>query len=77
MKSKKFNAWVDQVGVVTAHALVSEYAAKHGQRPLTYQALQQWRTNGVPANRAICVERVSGIRRQDLRPDIYPVEEVA
>jgi hypothetical protein len=77
MKSEKFNTWVDEVGVVKAHELVSEYASKHGQRPLTYQAIQQWKINGVPANRAICVERVSGIDRSDLRPDIYPVDEVA
>ena len=77
MQSKKFNRWVDEVGVVKAHELVSQYAEKHSQRPLSYQAIQQWKTNGVPANRAICVERVSGIPRQELRPDIYPVEDVA
>lgn len=74
MQSEKFNQWVDEVGVVRAHELISEYAATHGQRPLTYQAIQQWKTNGVPANRAICVERVSGIGRHALRPDIYPLE---
>ena len=38
--------------------------------PITQQAVSQWRR--VPAERAIEVERVTGVSRRELRPDIYP-----
>ena len=37
---------------------------------VTPQAISQWRR--VPAMRVLQVEAVSGIRRELLRPDIYP-----
>lgn len=39
---------------------------------VTAQAISQWRD--VPALRALEVERITGVPRQTLRPDIYPVE---
>lgn len=39
---------------------------------VTPQALSQWRK--VPPGRVLAVERVTGINRSDLRPDLYPVE---
>ena len=42
---------------------------------VTPQAVSQWRR--VPALRVLKVEAVSGVSRHDLRPDIYPREEVA
>jgi DNA-binding transcriptional regulator YdaS (Cro superfamily) len=36
------------------------------------QALSQWRR--VPVERVLDVERVTGVPRHELRPDIYPVE---
>jgi hypothetical protein len=41
---------------------------------ITPQAVGQWRK--VPAERVIELERVSGVPRHDLRPDLYPREEV-
>ena len=38
---------------------------------VTYSAVSQWRV--VPALRVIEVERVTGISRHVLRPDIYPL----
>ena len=32
----------------------------------------QWKTEGIPPNRVLAVESVTGIPRHVLRPDIYP-----
>jgi DNA-binding transcriptional regulator YdaS (Cro superfamily) len=37
---------------------------------VTSQAVSQWRR--VPAERVLDVERVTGVARHDLRPDLYP-----
>jgi DNA-binding transcriptional regulator YdaS (Cro superfamily) len=37
------------------------------------QAISQWKK--VPAERVLDVERVTGIPRHELRPDIYPAPE--
>lgn len=37
---------------------------------LTPQAISQWRQ--VPAERVIAVEKVTGVSRSKLRPDLYP-----
>lgn len=42
---------------------------------VTPQAVSQWRR--VPVGRVLKVEAISGVSRHDLRPDIYPPEEVA
>jgi DNA-binding transcriptional regulator YdaS (Cro superfamily) len=39
---------------------------------ITTQALSQWRR--VPPTRVLEVERITGISRNALRPDIYPVD---
>jgi DNA-binding transcriptional regulator YdaS (Cro superfamily) len=39
---------------------------------ITPQAISQWKT--VPANRVLDVERVTGVSRHRLRPDLYPME---
>jgi DNA-binding transcriptional regulator YdaS (Cro superfamily) len=39
-------------------------------RAITSQAISQW--HRVPAERAHDVERVTGIPRHDLRPDLWP-----
>jgi DNA-binding transcriptional regulator YdaS (Cro superfamily) len=41
---------------------------------VTAQAVSQW--DEVPPLRVLEVERVSGVSRHDLRPDLYPIEEV-
>jgi DNA-binding transcriptional regulator YdaS (Cro superfamily) len=42
---------------------------------LTSQAVSQWRK--VPAERVLDVERITGISRHDLRPDVFGVPENA
>lgn len=41
---------------------------------VTAQAISQW--DEVPPLRVLDVERASGVSRHELRPDLYPVEEV-
>jgi DNA-binding transcriptional regulator YdaS (Cro superfamily) len=42
---------------------------------VTAQAVSQW--DEVPPLRVLAVERVSGVSRHELRPDLYPLEEGA
>lgn len=44
-----------------------------GRIGVTPQALSQW--SRVPPRRVLDVERVSGVSRHQLRPDLYPHEE--
>lgn len=39
---------------------------------VTAQAVSQW--DEVPPLRVLAVERVSGVSRHELRPDLYPLE---
>lgn len=39
---------------------------------ISEQAVSQW--DEVPPLRVLAVERVSGVSRSELRPDLYPVE---
>lgn len=54
---------IDAVG--TAHNLAFQVG-------VTPQAVSAWRRVRVPAERVLEVERVSGVSRHELRPDIYP-----
>ena len=49
---------------------VGGLAGLAGPLGVTPQAISQW--DEVPPLRVIAVERVSGISRHDLRPDLYP-----
>lgn len=42
---------------------------------VSYQSVQYMIANGVPPRRVLAVERLTGIRREVLRPDIYPPED--
>ena len=42
---------------------------------VTAQAVSQW--DEVPPLRVLAVEKVSGVSRHELRPDLYPVEDEA
>jgi DNA-binding transcriptional regulator YdaS (Cro superfamily) len=42
---------------------------------ITPQALSQWEV--VPPLRVIAVERATGVSRSELRPDLYPADEVS
>jgi len=43
-------------------------AEKLGVEPMT---VSKWGKNGVPAERVVEVERVSGVHRHVIRPDLY------
>lgn len=68
-----------RVRLVTARPAVERaWTAAGGQASLgralgiTSQAISQWKR--VPVNRALAVERLTGIPRHELRPDIWPPE---
>lgn len=48
---------------------ITKLAKELGIRP---QAIHQWKK--VPAERVLEVERISGVSRHVLRPDLYPSE---
>lgn len=47
--------------------------------PVSQSAVSQWIAKKVPAERVLEVERASGgaLSRHELRPDLYPREQVA
>lgn len=49
-----------------------ELAACLGVSP---SAISQWQR--VPAERVLDIERITGVKRHELRPDIYPARESA
>lgn len=50
----------------------SRLARKLGVKP---QAVQLWCSTGViPSKRVLDVERITGVSRHELRPDLYPKE---
>ena len=53
--------------LASARGLTNNLAAALG---ITHGAISQWRR--VPAERVLEVERITGVSRHDIRPDIYP-----
>jgi hypothetical protein len=41
---------------------------------VTPQAVAKWKLKGVPSVRVLDLERVTGISRHRIRPDLYPIE---
>lgn len=41
--------------------------------------ISNWRNRNkrIPAERVLDIERVTGVSRHDLRPDLYPLEDMA
>lgn len=40
---------------------------------VTPMAVSYWKVRGVPARHALKIEKITGVSRHELRPDIYPV----
>ena len=58
-----------------ATALVGGLAGLARHLNVTPQAVGGWRLRGrVPAERVLQIEKLTGVRRHELRPDIYPEE---
>lgn len=65
MAQRKFRAG----GLAKAIAQVKTITALAEKLGLTAQAVSQW--EAVPSDRCLDVERVTGVTRYELRPDIY------
>lgn len=52
----------------------ADLAARLGVQP---PAVCKWERGRIPAERVLDVERVTGIPRHELRPDLYPPEPMA
>lgn len=49
-------------------------AAKLAQKVgVTAMAVSNWKVRGIPAERVLAIEKVSGVKRHELRPDLYPL----
>lgn len=57
---------------IIAAGTASELARRLG---ITVQSIQQWKQ--IPAKRVIEIERVTGVPRKELRPDLYADAEAA
>jgi DNA-binding transcriptional regulator YdaS (Cro superfamily) len=48
------------------------------QLDIRQQSVYEWVLRGrVPAERVLEVERITGVSRHEIRPDLYPLERVA
>jgi len=61
-----------------ACAAIGGQSALARELGVTSQAIQKMCSKGkVPAERVIAIERLTGVSRHDLRPDLYPTAEQA
>jgi len=62
----------NDAGLSKAAEAVGSFAALARALGVTKGAVHQW--TRVPAERVLAVEAATGVPRQQLRPDLYPVE---
>ena len=68
---------------ITVHPVVLASKAVGSQDALakavkvTPQAIGKWKRSRIPAERVLDVERVTGVSRHLLRPDLYPASTAA
>jgi DNA-binding transcriptional regulator YdaS (Cro superfamily) len=67
-------AAVDQAGGYSAVA--AQLKSKNG-KPVSRQAVWEWvNKTEVPATRVVELERIIGVPRHQIRPDVFPAEAV-
>lgn len=59
------------IKAINAAGGLQPLAAKMG---VSYQAVQKWRNSRIPATRVLDIERITGISRYEIRPDIFGPE---
>ena len=42
---------------------------------VSHQAVKKWTQSHIPAERVLAVEALTGVPREELRPDIYPPQD--
>ena len=64
---------IESAGTATALARMIE---RETGEYCTPEAVRQWRKRGsIPPLRVLLIERLTGVPRHELRPDIYPPED--
>jgi len=63
---------MDKHPVDLAAEILGTKAALARAMGVSQQHVQKWRKTRVPAERVLTFERVTGISRSQIRPDIYP-----
>lgn len=43
---------------------------------VTPMAVSYWKVRGIPAHQVLRIESATGVSRCDLRPDLYPIQEL-
>lgn len=63
----------NQLSLIAQQAIAAAGGAAAIARELgiTLAAITLWKRRGIPANRVLVVERMSGISRHLLRPDVF------
>ena len=78
MNTNPLEALKKAIEVAGSQAELSRRIAKH-DKPIKQQHVWNWvnRDEKVPAEVVLAIEAETGVSRHDLRPDIYPRENVA
>lgn len=64
-----------QLALRRAAATFGGFAQLGRQIGISQQAVSGWHSRGtIPAKRVLEIERLTGVSRHQLRPDLYPVE---
>jgi DNA-binding transcriptional regulator YdaS (Cro superfamily) len=62
----------EQMAFIVAIYKAGGYAALAEGLGVSRQAIYQWRDKRVPAERVLQIEKLTGVTRHELRPDLYP-----
>ncbi len=72
--SCNFEVGMEQTAIQKAVALAGGQSALARSLSVTPQAVQKMCASGrVPAERVLDIEKLTGVSRSELRPDLYPV----
>lgn len=68
----------NETGLRAAIKVVGNQATLAEKLGVRQQSVSEWvRRNTVPAERVLDIERLTGVPRHEIRPDLYPAERRA
>lgn len=69
---------MNKPGIIRAIESAGSMSELARQLGVSYQSVQQWRDREqIPAERVLAVEKLTGVSRHVLRPDLYPRSDAA